>query len=371
MPDKPIRQDVLCNARSIVVKLGTHAITDESGRLDRRIINSLVRQVSEIRRSGTAVALVTSGAIGAGLAELDLAKRPRTMPMLQAVAAVGQGQLMRAFHDAFARQGIRVGQVLVTADDFEERTRYLNIRNTLAALAECRAIAIINENDAVAVDEIRFGDNDVIAALVTNLLGADVLVLLTNVDGVLEGGKVMDVIDRPEAAAEALPDAPRSRLGSGGMAGKLAAAGRVTRAGDVVVIANARMPKVLTRLLGGERLGTVCVPAGRKMSSRRRWIGLASRPEGELFVDAGAAKALRQGGKSLLPSGIVSVAGDFGKGATVSVIGPAGGEIARGLSNYAAGQIDKIKGSKTSQIARVLGDKPYDEVIHRNNMTLV
>ena len=371
MPDKSIRQGILCSARSLVVKLGTRAITDASGRIDRRVIQSLVRQISTIRESGTEVTLVTSGAIGAGLAELDLPERPRTMPMLQAVAAVGQGQLMRAFHDAFARRGIRVAQVLVTADDFRQRTRYLNIRNTLAALAECRAIPIINENDAVAVDEIRFGDNDVIAALVATLLGADVLVLLTDVDGVLDGGGVLDVIERADAAAQALAGASRSRLGSGGMASKLAAAGQVALAGEVAVIANARTPRVLTRLLAGERLGTLCVPAARKMSSRRRWIGLASRPAGKVFVDAGAARALRRGGKSLLPSGIRSVAGGFGKGATVSVIGPSGDEIARGLTNYAAAQIEKIKGRKTSQIARILGDKPYDEVIHRNNMMLV
>jgi len=367
MPDQAIRQQVLSNARSIVVKLGTNAITDDAGRLDRKVINALVRQIAAVRKAGVSVTVVSSGAIGAGLPELDLTERPRTMPMLQAVAAVGQGQLMRAFHDAFARCDVKVAQVLVTADDFRQRTRYLNIRNTLAALRECGAVPIVNENDAVAVDEIRFGDNDVIAALVTNLLGADALILLTCVDGVLADGHVVDVVEKI-ADARGLVGAGRSRLGSGGMGTKLEAAGQVTRAGEVAVIANARMPKVLTRLLAGERVGTLFVPARRKMSSRRRWIGLASRPAGSVYVDAGAAKALLRGGKSLLPSGITSVAGAFGKGATVSVVAPDGEEIARGLTNYSAEQIDKIRGLKTSQIPRVLGDKTYDEVIHRNNM---
>ena len=369
MPDQAIRQRVLCNARSIVVKLGTNAITDDAGRLDRKVITSLVRQIAAVRKAGVSVTVVSSGAIGAGLSELDLTERPRTMPMLQAIAAVGQGQLMRAFHDAFARCGGKVAQVLVTADDFRQRTRYLNIRNTLAALRECGAIPILNENDAVAVDEIRFGDNDVIAALVTNLLGADALILLTCVDGVLDDGRVVDVVEQIDEVRE-LVGAGRSRLGSGGMGTKLEAAGQVTRAGEVAVIANARMPKVLTRLLAGERVGTLFVPARRKMSSRRRWIGLASRPAGTVYVDAGAARALMRGGKSLLPSGITSVAGTFGKGATVSVVAPEGEEIARGLTNYSAEKIDKIRGLKTSQIVRILGDKPYDEVIHRNNMTV-
>jgi len=369
MPDQAIRQRVLCNARSIVVKLGTNAITDDAGQLDRKVITSLVRQIAAVRKAGVSVTIVSSGAIGAGLPELDLTERPRTMPMLQAVAAVGQGQLMRVFHDAFARRGVKVAQVLVTADDFRQRTRYLNIRNTLAALRECGAIPILNENDAVAVEEIRFGDNDVIAALVTNLLGADALILLTCVDGVLDGERVVDVVEQIDDARR-LVGAGRSRLGSGGMSTKLEAAGQVTRAGEVAIIANARMPKVLTRLLAGERVGTLFVPARRKMSSRRRWIGLASRPAGTVYVDAGAARALMRGGKSLLPSGITSVAGTFGKGATVSVVAPDGEEIARGLTNYSAEQIDKIRGLKTSQIPRVLGDKPYDEVIHRNNMTV-
>ena len=370
MPSTQIRQEIIARARRIVVKLGTSAICDEAGRPDPRVISGLAGQIAAAMTDGATVVLVASGAIGAGMGELGLTARPKTMPMLQACAAIGQGQLMRAFHDAFARRHVRVAQVLLTRDDFEDRTRYLNIRNTLASLAECGALPIINENDTVAVDEIRFGDNDVIAAHVTNMLAADLLVLLTSADGVLTGGKVVDVIGKVDEQALSLARADRTAMGSGGMSSKIAAAGLVTRAGEAAVIANARAPKVLTRLLAGERIGTVFAPGPRKMSSRRRWIGQAARPAGKIVVDAGAAGAISRRGKSLLPSGVTGVMGKFSKGAAVAVIGPEGTELARGLTNYSAEQIDLIKGLKTSQIAAALGDKPYNEVIHRNNMTL-
>ncbi len=370
MSDTLIRERNVAGARRVVVKVGTNAICDNAGLLDRKVISSLTGQIAEVVGTGVEVTLVASGAIGAGMGELDLSDRPRTVPQLQAAAAVGQGQLMRAFHDSFRRRGVRVAQVLLTRDAFEDRTRYLNIRNTLSALREYRALPIINENDTVAVDEIRFGDNDTLAAMVANMIGADLLVFLTNVDGVLKVGRVLDVIGRVDDEAMSLAGEGRSRLGSGGMAGKLAAAQLVTRAGEVAVIANAATPKVITRILAGERLGTVFLPATRKMSSRRRWISQAARPAGRIVIDAGAAKALTHRGKSLLPSGVLAVSGKFDKGATVVVLDQAGREIARGLTNYPAVQIDQIKGMKTSQIAHALGDKPYDEIIHRNNMTL-
>ena len=354
----------------MVVKVGTSAICDRAGRPDLKVIRALSRQIAAAMDAGVAVSLVTSGAIGAGMGELDLSERPKTLPILQAVAAVGQGQLMRTFHDVFARLGRKVAQVLVTREDFEDRTRYLNIRNTLTKLSELGVLAVINENDAVAVDEIRYGDNDVIASHLTNMLVADVLVLLTSVDGVLAGGRVLDVIERIDDDTMKLATGGRSRLGSGGMVGKLAAAAMVTKAGEAAVIANARTPNVLTKLLAGKAVGTVFVPAARKMRRRDRWIAQASRPAGTIVVDAGAARALGQRGKSLLPSGIAAVRGRFAKGAIVAVVDPDGETIARGLTNYSAEQIEKIKGLKTNQIAAALGDKPYDEVIHRNNMTV-
>jgi len=370
MPDTAIRQQVLAKARRIVVKVGTNAICDASGRPDRTTVAGLAKQIAEIRKSGVSVLMVSSGAIGAGMGELELTARPKTMPALQAAAAVGQGQLMRAFHDVFARHGVKVAQVLLTRDDLEERARYLNIRNTLQALDDYDALPIVNENDTVAVDEIRFGDNDIIAAQLANMVGADALVLLTTVDGVIKDGRVLNCIQHVDEQAMALDSGRKSSLGSGGMSSKLQAAAVVTRAGEVAVIANARAPKVLLRLLGGEQIGTVFVPAKRKLSSRRRWIGQVARPAGRIVVDGGAAKALREHGKSLLPSGVIAVAGQFTKGATVAVIDSSGKQIARGLTNYSSEQIKKIKGLKTSQIARALGDKPYDEIIHRNNMTV-
>jgi glutamate 5-kinase len=369
MPATNVRQQI-ARARRIVVKIGTSAITGADGRLDGQVISDLAAQIAAMVQAGRSVTLVASGAIGAGMAELDLPQRPKRLPMLQATAAVGQGQLMREFHDVFARHGLKVAQVLVTRDAFEDRGRYLNIRQTLTALAGLGVLAIINENDAVAVDEIRFGDNDIIAAHVANLIGANLLVLLTDVDGVLDGTGVRDVIEQVDERAMSLATRGRSRLGSGGMVSKIAAAGMVTSAGEIAVIANSRQPKVLAGLLSGQNVGTAFVPARRRMSSRRRWIAQAARAAGKIMIDDGACAAIRQRGKSLLPSGIVGVMGRFARGATVEVIDRAGNTVARGLCNYSSDQIDKIKGMKTAQVVGILGPKARDEVVHRNNLTL-
>ena len=373
MPGHTLRQTVIKQARRIVVKVGTNAICDETGRLDRKTLRGLARQIADVMAGGAGVTLVASGAVGAGLAELDLPARPKTLPMLQAVAAVGQGQLMRAFHDALAQRGRSVAQILLTRDDFENRTRYLNIRNTLSALHEAGVLPILNENDAVAVDELdlRYGDNDIIAAHVTNMLAADLLVLLTAVDGLLDAdGNLIETVEQMDPATLSLAGAERSRLGSGGMEAKLTAAGKVTAAGEAVVIANARTPNVLKKLLAGKTIGTVFLPAGKKISSRRRWIGQTAKPAGAIEIDDGAARALRERGKSMLPSGIRAVRGEFAKSDTVVVLDAKENEIARGLTNYAADELEKIKGLKSSQIAKTLGDKTYDEAIHRNNLTL-
>jgi len=360
----------LAVVRRLVIKLGTSAICDRAGRLEFKTIRGLARQISALIHGGREVTLVASGAIGAGVGELDLAERPRTMPELQAVAAVGQGRLMDAFHDAFARRGVHVAQVLLTREDFEDRTRYLNIRNTLRALHEMGILAIINENDAVAIDEIRYGDNDTIAAHVTGMLAAEMLVFLSSVDGVMDGGRRVSIIEHGDDSAVGLVTAEKSRLGSGGMASKIAAARLATSSGEIAVIANSRTPNVVTRILAGRDVGTLFVPSERKLSSRMRWIGHASRPSGRLIVDDGATAALVDGGKSLLPAGVAEVVGRFGKGDTVSIVDSTGREIARGMTNYDSDALGRIKGLKTHQIAQVLGEKLYDEAVHRNNMTL-
>ena len=374
MPGQNVRENVIAKASRIVVKVGTNSICDRRGRPDRKAISRLAGDITAIMRGGVEVTLVASGAIGAGLGELDVKQRPKTVPDLQAVAAVGQGQLMRMFHDAFARRKIKVAQVLLTRDAFEDRTRYLNIRNTLSSLRDFSALPIINENDTVAVDEIRFGENDILAAMVANMIGADALVLLTSVDGVLdEQGKVLDFIERVDSKTRGLIRTDRSSLGSGGMKSKLDAAAMVMAAGEAVVIANARTPKILQKLLDGKSHGTVFIPARQKLSSKQRWIGQAAKPAGRIVVDDGAAMALCKGGKSLLPSGIGDVMAtkkDFAKGAMVPITDTAGREIARGLTNYSSEHLDAIKGLRSNQIARALGDneKPYDEAVHRNNM---
>jgi len=277
---------------------------------------------------------------------------------------------MDAFHDAFARCSVHVAQVLLSREDFEHRTWYLNIRNTLQALSEMGILAIINENDAVAIDEIRYGDNDTIAAHVAGMMSAELLVFLSSVDGVMDGGRRVGVIDSGDESAAALVTGQRSRLGSGGMASKLAAARLATTSGSFAVIANSRMPNVVSRILAGRDVGTLLLPAERKLSSRLRWIGQASRPSGKLIVDDGAVTALVAGGKSLLPAGIVEVAGRFDKGDTVSIVDAAGREIARGMTNYDSDSLTRIRGLKSHRIAQVLGEKLYDEAVHRNNMTL-
>ena len=368
--DKKTGRRLLTDVRQVVIKLGTSAICDHTGRLDIKTIRSLARQMSALMHGGREVTVVASGAIGAGLGEMDLAERPKAMPELQAVAAIGQGQLMRAFHDAFARYGVHTAQMLLTREDFEDRARYLNIRNNLRALHEMGVLAIINENDAVAIDEIRYGDNDTIAAHVTGMLAAGALIFLSGVDGVLDNGQRIGVIAHGDESALDLVTTEKSRLGSGGMASKIAAARLATSSGEIAVIADSRATSVIARIMAGRDIGTMFLPAGRKLSSRLRWIGHASRPSGKLVVDDGAVAALVEGGKSLLPAGIAAVTGRFGKGDTVSIVDAAGREVARGMTNYDSDALGRIKGLKSRQIAQVLGDKLYDEAVHRNNMTL-
>jgi glutamate 5-kinase len=370
MPSTAVRNEVVARARKVVVKVGTSSICHDTGGVNAPAVAALARQIAALRARGVAVTLVASGAIGAGRAELQLAQRPTTLPELQAVAAVGQGQLMRELHDVFESFGLHVAQVLLTRDDFEDRSRYLNIRNTLGALEKFGALPVINENDTVATDEIRYGDNDMIAALVANMLRAELTIFLTTSAGLLQEGQVVEMVNDLSEEVLKLVSGERSRLGSGGMGSKLAAAGAVMKAGEAAIIASAAEERVLERILDGEKIGTVFVPARRKMTSRRRWIGQASRPQGKIMVDDGAAAALRDKGRSLLPSGVKGVMGHFDRGATVAVIDRTGRQIARGLVNYSSRQIDLIKGLKTGQIAKVLGEKHYDEVIHRNNMTL-
>jgi glutamate 5-kinase len=374
MPSTALRQTILPQARRVVVKLGTQLLTRPDGNepgIDTAYLHRVAAQVAALRSQGYEVTLVSSGAIGAGCAALGITKRPTDVARAQALAAVGQRQLMAQFHDAFAAHGIEVGQVLLTRSDFDDRVRFLNIRNCLSELHALGCVPVLNENDTVAVEEIRFGDNDLLAALICNALRADALVLLTVVDGLLDdAGQLIDLIDDVGQSQHHV-QGDKSDWGSGGMTSKLEAARRVVEAGELAVIASGREENVLVRLMAGEKLGTVLVPRSRKLDSRQRWIGLTARAGGSVQVDNGAVRALVEGGKSLLATGITDVTGGFDRGAVIRVRDAQGKEIARGLSNYAADELRQIKGQRSDQFEQILGRYGYAEVIHRNNLVVL
>jgi glutamate 5-kinase len=370
MPSTALRNNVIARTHHAVIKLGTQLLTGADGRLDPPYLAEVAAQVAALRRRGIAVTLVSSGAVGAGCGVLQLGARPTDVSVAQAVASVGQTGLMSCWEAAFRPHGLHVGQMLLTRQDFDDRQRYLNIRNCIGELHELNAIPVINENDTVSVEEIRFGDNDILAALLCNALRADLLVLLSVVDGLKDAdGAVLDIV-RDTADARALIMRERTAMGSGGMQTKLEAARLVTDAGEVAVIANGRAERVLPRLLEGEKLGTVFVPAERKLDSRARWIGMTVRPAGTLTVNDGAAEAIARRGASLLAIGIDEITGRFEKGDVVLVRDQRGREIARGLTNYAADEARRIRGRRSDEFEAILGRQAYEEVIHRDNMVL-
>ena len=373
MPSTQIRQTVIASARRVVVKLGTQLLTGTDRRrkgLDVPYIKRMAAQIATLHKRGIEVTLVSSGAIGAGCVELGLDKRPRYVADQQAVASVGQRRLMTHMHEAFEPHGLKVGQVLLTRSDFDDRGRFLNIRNCVNQLHKMGCVPILNENDTVSVDELRFGDNDLLAAMVCNALRADALVLLTVVNGLLDAqGQKIDLI-RNVKDVEAMVRDDTTALGRGGMRSKLEAAGLVTNAGEVAIIADGRQRDVLLRLFDAEPLGSVFVPAKRKLNSRRRWIGLTKRPAGSVTVDEGAARALAKQGKSLLASGIINVTGKFERGQVIAVVDEQGDQIARGLCNFHAHEIQLIMGKRSDQFEKLLGKPAFAAVIHRDNLAL-
>jgi glutamate 5-kinase len=356
----------------VVVKLGTQLLTDKGGRLDTVFMATIAAQVAQLRSRGILVTIVSSGAVGAGVAELNLPKRPTDLGKLQAVAAVGQRRLMDSWATAFTPCGLHVAQLLLTREDVDDRKRFLNLRNTIHAVHELGGIPIINENDTVSTDEIvkiTFGDNDILAALVTHALRADLLVLLSVVDGISDAAGVpVRLVEDVDTAREWVRS-EKSALGKGGMDSKLTAAHAVTEAGSAMVVANGRIPQVLENLLAGHDVGTLFVPSSKKRSARSRWIGSA-RPNGTITVDDGAIEALVERNRSLLPAGICKVEGEFAAGDVVAITCKDGQIVARGLSNYAAGEVQSIRGKKTAEVRSLLGDAAYDEVVHRDNLVL-
>lgn len=372
-----VRQEVVTQARTVVVKVGTNVLAAADGRLDSARLQALADQIQRLRQTGRQVALVSSGAIGAGLGRLGLGKRPSDLRHLQACAAIGQSFLMRAYQECLDRHGTNTAQILLTAGDFDSRPRYLNVRNTILTLFEWDVLPIINENDTVSVAEIKFGDNDHLAAMVTNLLQAPLLILLTVVDGLYAGdprdpaAPKLDTVPEIDAAVMNLAGSGASSLGTGGMRSKLRAARLATAAGESVIMANGTNPGVLDAIFAAEPVGTLFLPHGGSVPAWKRWLGYTARPKGRLLVDAGALGAVKDKGRSLLPIGVVQIQGHFNKGDVVALCDREGHEFARGLTNYAAGDAQRIVGLRTEQIGDVLGAVPYEEIVHRDNLVVI
>lgn len=364
------------NLKRVVVKVGSSTLSHPTGKLNINQMELLVRQLADLHNSGKEVILVTSGAQGAGIGKLGLPRKPKTIPKRQAVAAIGQGLLMHMYEKLFSEYGITVAQVLITREDIMERKKFLNARNAINALLKLEAIPIINENDTIAVEELKFGDNDTLSALVASLTEADLLIVLSDIDGLYSGNPKKDADAKliPEVREitcdiERLAGGSGSNLGTGGMVTKIQAAKIATNSGIPMIITQGKEEKIITRIIKGDDLGTLFVPRDTRPHSKKRWIAFGASLQGQLEIDEGAMKALVEEGKSLLPSGIIQVQGHFDIGNTVAVY-CSGQEIGRGIINYASGDVHKIMGKKTTQIEKILGHKDFDEVIHRNNFAL-
>ncbi len=378
-----VRQEIMTAADTVVVKVGSRVLTREDGALDDERVAAIANQLAQLRLEGRKVVLVSSGAVAAGIGRLGWKRRPTDLAELQAAAAVGQSRVIESYNRALTPHGLHAAQVLLTAEDLQHRTRYLNVRNTLLALFKCGAVPIINENDTVAVEELQisFGDNDRLAALVTNLLRAPLLVLLSDVEGLYDRNPtdpaaqvISTVTNLDEAQRHLVHDGAagqRVQLSRGGMGSKLRAAGIAASAGESVVIASGRRPNVLVDVLSGADVGTLILAEGRAVASRKRWIGWTATPRGRLTLDAGATKAVESSGRSLLAVGVAAVEGTFAKGDVIALCDPAGREFARGLSNYSSTQMTTIAGHPTDRIAELLGHCPYDEVVHRDNLVVL
>jgi glutamate 5-kinase len=375
----PLRQEIAATARLIVVKVGTRVLTRGDGLLDAERIETLGRQFDAVLAQGRDVVLVSSGAVGAGMGRMGLTSRPQELAQLQAVAAIGQSSLMEAYERALRARGRHVGQVLLVADDLQDRARYLNIRNTLRALLDYGAIPVINENDTVSVEELRtsFGDNDRLAALVATLLGAPLLLLLSDVDGLYDrhpaepGATILNHVPRIDAAVEGLARDRLGGLSKGGMASKIAAARIVTEAGGNCIIASGRSDHVLEAVCRGEPVGTLFTGRAATMPAWKRWLGWSADVRGTVLVDAGAREAVIGGGRSLLAAGVTGVTGEFTAGDVVALATGTGRPFARGLVNYPAHDLRRIVGCKTERIAAELGYCPYEEVVHRDNLAII
>lgn len=369
LPMSPIKR--------IVVKLGTSTLTNNTVYLNRQRLLEIVQQIAHLYQAGHEMIIVSSGAQAAGRERLDFPNLARFVPAKQMLSAIGQSHLMRIYGDLFDIFKINVAQVLLTRDDLSHRGRYLNARDTLLTLIEHRIVPIINENDTIATDEIRVGDNDNLSALVASALEADMLVMLTDQPGLFTAdprtnadAQLIKQVEKIDHTVYEAAGGVGSNVGTGGMVTKLQAAQIATRSGVITIIASGSETQVVERIVSGEHIGTRFEATSTHLESRKRWL-LIDRTQGAVYVDKGAARVLRQGGASLLPVGITSVSGNFERGATLSIYAPDGSEIAHGLSNYTSDEMLKIRGEKSHQISKILGYSYGDAAIHRNNLVLL
>jgi glutamate 5-kinase len=373
------RQQVTSAAHTVVVKVGTRVLTQADGTLNHKRIEQLAEEIHALHAAGRRTVLVSSGAVGAGVGLLGLKARPTDLAKLQAVAAVGQTHLIQSYDRVFAKHGRRAAQVLLTIEDVDDRLRYLNVRNTLHSLLDFGAVPIVNENDTVSVEELKttFGDNDRLAAMVTNLLRAPLLIVLSDIEGLYDGdpalpsSRLVSTVERIDEHVLAYVRDRKTGQSKGGMASKLEAARMVTTAGENVIIASGHETNTLTRIMAGETVGTLFVAQGKGISPFKRWLGFSAQVRGPIQLDEGARKAIVEKGRSLLAAGVVGTQGEFQKGDVVALCDAEGTVIARGLTNYSSADVERIKGIKSEKIAQVLGQRPYEEVIHRDNLAIV
>jgi glutamate 5-kinase len=379
MKNQTDRYAIFSNVRRVVIKIGSAVLTNADQGIDEQRIGRLVSDIAAIMQPGRDVVLVSSGAIAAGLAKLGL-KKKKGMPLSlkQAAAAVGQSGLIRVYEKHFATHDRKVAQILLTREDLSNRTRFLNARNTMQTLLEHGVVPIINENDTVSVDEIKFGDNDNLSGMVVHLCDADLLVILSDIDGlytadprVNSSAQLIPLVEKITAEIERGAGDAFTAVGTGGMRSKLMAARKVGQLGVPTVIVNGKANGMLPALFEGREVGTLFFARDEKRDSRKQWIAYAPAPAGRILVDDGARDALLNKGRSLLPGGIVAIEGEFKAGECVTCADRSGNPFARGLVKYSAEDLDRIKGLKTSQIAGVLGRKDYDEVIHRDDFVIL
>jgi len=371
-------RNLLTKAQTVVVKVGTSTLTYSNGKLNLNYIERIVRELADLKNQSKNVILVSSGAIGAGIGKLGLKKKPKTIPEKQAVAAVGQGMLIQVYEKLFGEYGHTVAQVLLTREDIINRKRYINSQNTLSALLKLGVIPIINENDTVAVEEIEFGDNDNLSALVASLINADLLINLSDIEGFYTSNphinpeaELITFVEKITPDIENLASKTDSSLGTGGMKTKLQAAKIAINAGVSLVIASGQKQGIINKITRGEVTGTLFPAQAKALHSRKRWIAFCPTIQGSITVDKGAQKAVVTEGRSLLPSGILWVDGNFERGDTVRVLDEKGNEFARGLVNYSAKDLLKIKGERTKEIYNILGDESESEAIHRDNLVII